>query len=322
MKKILRRLFEVISLLTLIFPLLSYSQNMKPIKIIVPFAVGGASDTYTRLISQKMSEQTGRTIIVENKTGAGGRIAFDYVAHQAPDGTMIALIDATYAMLPGLFNNLTWDINTDLVPSALITQTPFVILVRSESPYMSLKDLVSAAKSNPNQLNYGSAGVGSTNHIVTERFNASAGITLTHVPFKGMSEANFALQSGSIDLIVAALPTALSGIQSGKLRPLAVSSEKRSTLLSKVPTAEEQGIANFITSNWFGFAFPKGTPKDQIQQLNDQVNKALADTDVREKLFAQGAEIANLSVDEFARFVQEDTKRWTEITRSKQIKIN
>ena len=322
MIKISRGLVELIILLGLTYAPLSYSQNMKPLKIIVPFAVGGASDTYTRLVSQKMGEQSGRTIIVENKTGAGGRIAFDYVAHQPPDGTMIALIDATYAMLPGLFNNLTWDINTDLVPSALITQTPFVILVRSESPYMSLKDLVGAAKSNPNQLNYGSAGVGSTNHIVTERFSASAGIALTHVPFKGMSEANFSLQSGSIDLIVAALPTALSGIQSGKLRPLAVSSAKRSTLLPKVPTAEEQGISNFITSNWFGFAFPKGTPKDQIQLLHDQVNKALSDNDVREKLAAQGAEIVNFSVEEFAKFVQEDTKRWTEITRSKQIKIN
>jgi tripartite-type tricarboxylate transporter receptor subunit TctC len=300
----------------------SYSQNNKPLKIIVPFAVGGASDTYTRLVSQKVSEQTGRTIIVENKTGAGGRIAFDYVAHQPADGAMAVLIDATYAMLPGLFNNLTWDINSDLVPSAFITQTPFVILVRTESPYMSLKDLVSAAKSNPNQLNYGSAGVGSTNHIVTERFNASAGITLTHVPFKGMSEANFALQSGNIDLIVAALPTALSGIQSGKLRPLAVSSQKRSALLLKVPTAEEQGITGFITSNWFGFAFPKGTPKDQIVLLHEQVNKALSDNEVKEKLSAQGAEIINLSIDDFGKFVQDDTKRWTDITRSKQIKIN
>jgi tripartite-type tricarboxylate transporter receptor subunit TctC len=322
MKNISRKFVRLISLLVLIFSPLGYSQNIKPIKIIVPFAVGGASDTYTRLVAQKMSEQTGRTVIVENKTGAGGRIAFDYVAHQAPDGTMVVLIDATYAMLPGLFNNLTWDVNADLIPSAFITQTPFVILVRSESTYMSLKDLVSAAKTNPNQLNYGSAGVGSTNHIVTERFNASAGIALTHVPFKGMSEANFALQAGNIDLIVAALPTALSGIQSGKLRPLAVSSAKRSALLPKVPTAEEQGISNFITSNWFGFAFPKGTPKDQIQLLNDQVNKALADNDVREKLSAQGAEIVNLTTDEFAKFVQEDTKRWTEITRSKQIKIN
>lgn len=306
---------------TLMTPL-SYSQSAKPLKMIVPFAVGGASDTYTRLVIQKVSEQTGRTIVVENKTGAGGRIAFDYVAHQTPDGSMAVLIDATYAMLPGLFNNLTWDVNSDLVPSAFITQTPFVILVRSESSYMTLKDLVAAAKANPNQLNYGSAGVGSTNHIVTERFNASAGIDLTHVPFKGMSEANFALQSGNIDLIIAALPTALSGIQSGKLRPLAVSSARRAALFPKIPTAEEQGVNGFVTSNWFGFAFPKGTPRDQIQLLNDSVNKALSDNEVKEKLSAQGAEIINLSVDEFAKFVQEDTKRWTEITRSKQIKIN
>jgi tripartite-type tricarboxylate transporter receptor subunit TctC len=312
---------SVCLMIALVAPL-SHSQTNKPLKVIVPFAVGGASDTYTRLVMQKVAEQSGRTIVVENKTGAGGRIAFDYVAHQTPDGSMAVLIDATYAMLPGLFNNLTWDVSTDLVPSAFITQTPFVILVRSESSYMTLKDLVSAAKANPNQLNYGSAGVGSTNHIVTERFNASAGITLTHVPFKGMSEANFALQSGNIDLIIAALPTALSGIQSGKLRPLAVSSAKRSALFPKIPTAEEQGVNSFVTSNWFGFAFPKGTPKDQIQLLSDSVNKALADNEVKEKLSAQGAEIINLSVDEFGKFMQEDTKRWTDITRSKQIKIN
>jgi tripartite-type tricarboxylate transporter receptor subunit TctC len=296
--------------------------NTKNLRIIVPFSVGGASDTYTRLVSQKISEQSGRTIIVENKTGAGGRIAFDYVAHQAPDGTTAVLIDATYAMLPGLFNNLTWDINTDLVPSAFITQTPFVITVKADSPYKNLKELVSAAKKAPNTLNYGSAGVGSTNHIVTERFNASAGISLTHVPFKGMSDANLALQSGTIELIIAALPTALGGIQSGKLRPLAVSSAKRSPLLPNIPTVDEQGIGNFITSNWFGFAFPKGTSKEQIQSLYLDVNKALSDPGVKEKLQQQGAEILNISVEDFAKFVQEDTKRWTEIINTKQIKVN
>jgi tripartite-type tricarboxylate transporter receptor subunit TctC len=296
--------------------------NTKNLRIIVPFSVGGASDTYTRLVSQKISEQSGRTIIVENKTGAGGRIAFDYVAHQAPDGTTAVLIDATYAMLPGLFNNLTWDINTDLLPSAFITQTPFVITVKADSPYKNLKELVSAAKKAPNTLNYGSAGVGSTNHIVTERFNASAGISLTHVPFKGMSDANLALQSGTIELIIAALPTALGGIQSGKLRPLAVSSAKRSPLLPNIPTVDEQGIGNFITSNWFGFAFPKGTSKEQIQSLYLDVNKALSDPGVKEKLQQQGAEILNISVEDFAKFVQEDTKRWTEIINTKQIKVN
>jgi len=300
----------------------AYAQNSKPLRIIVPFAVGGASDTYTRLVAQKMGEQTGRTIIVENKVGAGGRIAFDYVAHQAPDGGTAVLIDATYAMLPGLFNNLTWDVNTDLIPSALITQTPIVVLVKAESPYKTLKELVTAAKNSPNSLNYGSAGVGSTNHIVTERFNASAGISLTHVPFKGMSEANLALQSGSIEIIIAALPTALGGIQSGKLRPLGVSSAKRSALLPKIPTIDEQGIPNFITSNWFGFAFPKGTSKENQQNLYNDVNKALAENDVKEKLGAQGAEIVSMSSDEFVKFVQEDTKRWTEIIRTKQIKVN
>ena len=315
----------VLFLLSSIFVASSFAQSSassKTLRIIVPFAVGGASDTYTRLVSQKMTEQSGRAVIVENKTGAGGRIAFDYVAHQPADGSTAVLIDATYAMLPGLFNNLTWDINTDLIPSAFITQTPFVVLVKADSQFKTLKELVTAAKNAPNTLNYGSAGVGSTNHIVTERFNASAGISLTHVPFKGMSEANLALQSGTIEMIIAALPTALGGIQSGKLRPLAVSSSKRSALLPKIPTVDEQGSGNFVTSNWFGFAFPKGTPKDQIQALHADVNKALSDPSVREKLQQQGAEILSISTEEFVKFVQEDTKRWTDIINAKQIKVN
>ena len=322
MKKIYANFLLIVASIFLATAFAQSPPSAKNLRIIVPFAVGGASDTYTRLVSQKITEVTGRSVIVENKTGAGGRIAFDYVAHQAPDGSTAVLIDATYAMLPGLFNNLTWDVNTDLIPSAFITQTPFVVLVKADSQFKTLKELVTAAKSAPNTLNYGSAGVGSTNHIVTERFNASAGITLTHVPFKGMSEANLALQSGTIAMSIAALPTALGGIQSGKLRPLAVSSAKRSPLLPKIPTVDEQGISNFITSNWFGFAFPKGTPKEHIQSLYADVNKAVSDPGVREKLQQQGAEIVNISTEDFVKFVQEDTKRWTEIINSKQIKVN
>ena len=291
-----------------------------PMRVIVPFAAGGASDFYTRIVAQKINEQTGRNIIVENRTGAGGRIAFEYAAHSPGDGSVIALIDATYAMLPGLFEKLPWDISTDLIPAAMITQTPFVIIVPTASKYQTLQDLIADARARPGKLNFGSAGVGSVNHIVTERFRSDARIQITNIPYRGMSEASVALQGGELDLIIAASPTALGPILGGKVRPLAVTTAKRSSALPNVPTAVEAGVAPYITTNWFGWAAPKGTPKEFIQQLRDDVVKAVNSPDVRERLAAQGAEPSNFTSEDFVKFLREDTKRWTDVIRANGIK--
>ena len=293
----------------------------KPMRIIVPFAVGGASDTYTRLVAQKITEQTGKTIVVENRTGAGGRISFDYVAHAPADGLTVALIDATYAMLPGLFPVLPWDINTDLIPVVMIAQTPFFVLVGANAKFSSLAELVAAATAMPGKLNYGSAGVGSVNHIVTERFRSTANIDITHIPYKGMSEASVALLSDNVDLIIAASPTALGQIKSGKVRPLLVTTAARSPALPDVPTVAQAGIADFVVTNWFGFAVPKGTSKEAIDTLHDDVLRAVSSPDVREKLLSQGAEVSNFSTEQFARFVAAETQLWTEVTRANGIKI-
>lgn len=298
------------------------ANQAKPMRIIVPFAVGGASDTYTRLVAQKIGEQTGKTIVVENKTGAGGRISFDYVAHAAADGSTVALIDATYAMLPGLFANLPWDINSDLIPVVMITQTPFVIMVNEASGIKTLQELVARAKAQPGKLNYGSAGVGSVNHIVTERFRKEAGIDITHVPYKGMSEASVALMSNNVDLIIAASPTALSQIKGGKIRPLAVSTVTRSQAMPTVPTVVEGGLPSFIAINWFGFAMPKGTATETMKSLYDDVTKAVASPDVQAKLLAQGAEASVFTTDQFSEFVRAETKLWTDVTHSSGIKID
>ena len=315
------RIFIAILSVLCFAPVLAQS-SVKPIRIIVPFAVGGASDTYARLAAQKITEQTGKAFVVENRTGAGGRIAFDFVAHSAPDGTTISLIDATYAMLAGLFPNLTWDINTDLVPVALIAQTPFVLVVPNNASYKTFAEFIAQARANPGKINYGSAGVGSTNHIVTERFRAAANINLTHIPFKGMSEASVALLSGSADLVIAASPTALGQIKGGKVRPLLVTTSARSPTLPEVPTAVEVGMTDFVVTNWFGFAVPKGTPKDLINTLHDEVMRAVAAPDVKEKLLLQGAESFNYSTEQFAQFVQNETARWTKVTKENSIKID
>ncbi len=292
----------------------------RPLRILVPFSAGGASDTYTRIAALKIAEQTGKSFVVENRTGAGGRIAWEAAAKSAPDGATAALIDATYPMLPGLFEKLPWDVASDLVPAAMIVQAPFVVVVGAGSKLESLAALIVEARARPGKLNFGSAGIGSVNHVVSELFKVNARVDLTHIPYKGMSDASVALQAGQIDLIIAASPTALGPIKGGKARGLAVSTAQRSAAFPGVPTALEQGV-DYVVTNWFGFAFPKGTPKEAIKALRDDVVRALAAPEVREKLAAQGAEPSNFTPEEFARFLKEDTRRWTELIRASGIKV-
>jgi tripartite-type tricarboxylate transporter receptor subunit TctC len=287
----------------------------------VPFAVGGASDIYTRLVAQKVTEQTGHNIIVENKVGAGGRIAFEYVAHSINDGSIIGLIDATYAMLPGLFNNLGWDPNSDIVPIALLVQTPYIVVVNSDSKINSISQLISLAKNEPGKINFGSAGIGSTNEIIVEKFKIDTKISLTHIPFKGMSEAALALQSGNIDFLMPASPTALGQIKGGKIKPIAVTTIKRSPTLPNTPTMIEAGVPNYVATNWFGFAAPKGTSREIVNSLYEDVTRALASNELREKFLLQGAEVSNMTSDEFAKFIREDTKRWTDVIKSSNIHV-
>jgi tripartite-type tricarboxylate transporter receptor subunit TctC len=293
----------------------------RPLRVLVPFSAGGASDTYSRLAALKITEQTGRTIVVENRTGAGGRISWEAVARSAPDGTTAGLIDATYAMLPGLFDKLPWDVASDLVPAAMVCQTPFVITVSAQSKLTTLAELIAEARARPGKLNFGSSGIGGVNHVVSELFLHDAHVSLTHIPYKGMGDAVVALQAGQIDLIVTASPTALGPVKGGKARALAVSTAQRSAAFPGVPTAAESGVPDYVVTNWFGFAFPKGTPRETVDALQRDVQRAISSPDVREKLAAQGAEPSSFTPEEFSRFLKEDTRRWTALIRSSGIKV-
>ena len=298
----------------------SQAQTARPIRILVPFAPGGASDTYARIAAQKITEQTGKAFVVENKTGAGGRICWEAGAKSAPDGTTAVMIDATYAMLPGLFDKLPWDVSGDLVPAAIIAHTPFVIVASPESKLKTLQALVDEARQRPGKLNFGSAGVGSVNHVVTALFLHDAGIQVTHIPFKGMSDASVALQGGQVDMMITASPTALGPVRGGKALPLAVSTAERSPAFPDVPTASEAGV-RYVVTNWFGFAVPKGTPKAAIETLRNDVVRAMATPEVRAKLAAQGAEPSTFTPGEFAAFLKDETVRWTGVIKSAGIKL-
>ncbi len=314
----MRRL--ILAAVLAVFSLASHAQTARPIRIIVPFAAGGASDTYSRIAALKINEQTGKSFVVENRTGAGGRIAWETAAKSAPDGGTIVLIDATYPMLPGLFPKLPWDVSSDLVPAAMIAQTPFVIVVSTNSKLKSLKDLIEDARVRPGRLNYGSSGVGGVNHVVTALFLHDAKINVTHIPFKGMSDASVALQGGQVDMMIAASPTALGSIKGGKAKALAVSTAQRSPALPDVPTSAESGV-DYVVTNWFGFAVPKGTSPQFIRTLRDDVVRATSAPDVRAKLAAQGAEPSSFTPEEFQQFLKEDTRRWGEVIRENGIKV-
>ncbi len=292
----------------------------KPVKIIVPFAVGGTGDIVARIITLTMGKDTGAAFIVENRTGAGGRIGYEAGARSPGDGYTFVATDATYTMLPGLYGKLNWDQASDLVPVTISAQAPFVVIVGPDVKVKTLPDLLVYAKANPGKITYGSAGIGSVNHIVTELFKREAGVDITHVPYKGMGEAMTGLLSGTVDLIITALPTAIPHIKSGKAVPLAVTSTKRSSALPDVPTVAEGGVPRYVAGNWFGLTAPKGTPKEAIDYIHREVVKALASPEVKERLAAQGAEPSGISPQEMCKLLVDDTRRWTSVIQSAGIK--
>lgn len=307
--------------LTAIATVSSAQYPAKPIRIIVPFATGGTADIVARIISQKFFEQTGKSFVVENRTGASGRIGYEAAARSAGDGYTLVATDATYTMLPSLYGNLPWDAENDLIPVTISAQAPFVIIVGPNAKAATLGEFLAQAKANPGKINYGSAGIGSANHVVTEMFKREARVNLTHVPYKGMGDALIGVLTGSVEVLITAMPTAIGHIKNGKVVPLAVTSAKRSTAIPNVPSATEAGVP-FVASNWFGLTAPKGTPKDIVDYLHSGVVKALASPDVKERFAAQGAEPSGISPDEFGKILRDDAKRWGDVIRAAGIKAD
>ena len=291
----------------------------KPIRIVVPFVAGGVSDNVARQVSQKISEQTGKVFVVENRGGAGGRIGYEAGAKAAPDGYTIVATDATYTMLPGIFAKLNWE-HSDLTPVTLIAQMPFVIAANSGGKIKSLADLVAQAKANPGKINYGSSGNGGVNHLVTELFSRSAGISMQQVPYKGMGDAVIGLMGNQVDLLVTAMPTGLPHVTSGKMTALAVSSAKRALAAPQIPTALELGVP-FVSNNWVGFTIPKGAPREAYEWLQKSVGAAMATPDLTRRINAMGAEPNVLIGDEYGKMIQGETARWTEVIKAAGIKV-
>ena len=290
----------------------------RPIRLVVPFVPGGVSDVVARQLAQRITEQTGKPIVIENRAGAGGRIGYEHAAKAAPDGYTVMITDATYTMLPGTYGKLNWE-HTDLTGVLLVAQMPFVLAIRSGFEHATLEQFVRAAKANPARFSYGSSGNGAVNHLVTELFTRSAGISLQHVPYKGMGDVVLGLLSSQVDLMVTAMPTAMPHFKSGKMTALAVSSERRSAAAPNVPTAKEQGV-DFVTNNWVGLTLPKGSPPAAYQWLQRASLSAIETPELRDRFAGMGAEINIIEGDRFDQMIRSETQRWSEVIRAAGIR--
>jgi len=282
----------------------------KPVKIVVPYPPGGAVDLVARKVADKLSDQLHQPFVVENKAGAGGLIGAQAVARSAPDGYTFMANDMSYSMLPYVFKSLPFDHERDLVPVATTMFAPYAIAVKADGPFKSLKDLLDAARAQPGKLTYGSGGPGSAPHFATESFALASNVRLTHIPYKGASEAMTGLISGQIDMLIASTASLMGQHRGGKARMIAVSGTKRLAALPEVPTFAEAGLNGYSILNFNGLWAPKGTPPEVVAKLGAEVAKAVASPDVKAFFETQGGFPGGTRDEEFARLVRDTTKSW------------
>ena len=294
----------------------------KPVKILVGFAPGGAMDIVARTVGQKISAGLGQPVVVENKPGAASNIAIRQLIESAPDGYTVMLVANGLTANPFLYTQQPFDPNVDVVPITLVARLPVVVAVGSASGLTTLAGLVAASKAKPGSVSYGSPGSGSTPHLAVESFARAAGISLTHVPYKGGAPAITDVLGGQLPMVAVNAVEVLPHVKAGKLRVLAALSAERVATLPEAPTIAESGFPGFEASVWHAFIAPKGTPTAAIERLKAEVHKALADPEVKERLAGLGAVASPTSPQELAALVRSEHERYGKLIREAHIKAN
>jgi len=294
----------------------------KAITLVIPFAAGGSNDIVGRAIGKKLTEVWGQPVVVENRSGAGGLIGSADVAAAAPDGYTLLLISSTFTINPAIRKRMPFDTTKDFTPVAFIAHSPLLFVASKDLPVKSAKDLLALARSKPGQITYASAGPGSINQIAAELIALSAGIKLTHVPYRGGAPALNDLIGGHVDVYVSSLPQVLQLAQNGQARALAVTSVKRTALLPDVPTLDEAGISGFDLSSWWGIVGPAGMPADVVNALNSEIGKMLNSPELSTFLSNEGAETEAMTPRQFGDLMRLETERWTKVAREANISID
>lgn len=286
---------------------LAQSYPAKPVRMILGFSTGGSTDTGSRLLAQSLTQQFGQTVVVENRTGAGGAIANEMVAKAAPDGYTLLMLSASATILPAL-RKLSYDVVRDYAPVSLVADGPLVLVVHASVPARNVRELIALARAKPGVLTYGSNGRGSTAHMSGELFNSLAGIKLLHVPYKGSAEAATATAAGEIDINFPSIPPSMALISTGRLRALAVTSARRASLIPNVPTISESGLPGYEYGTWFGVVAPARTPAEIVARLHGAIASALQSADLRDAFTKQGLEPQTTTPEAFAAYIRREVE--------------
>ena len=292
----------------------------KPIKMVVGYAPGGGSDIMGRLIAQQMGEALGQQIVVENRAGAAQNIAAEYVAKSPNDGYTLFLSSAALGINISLYSKLNYDPVKDFVPIAVFATSPNLLLVHPSFPGKNLKEFIAVAKKNPGKLNFSSSGSGSSQHLSGEMLKIEIGVDMTHIPYKGSAPSMTALASGEVDFSFNNIPSAQPLLTPGRVRALAITSEKRSPLLPDLPTMTQSGLPGFVTATWYGVLAPAGTPVEIVNALNAVVVKAVQKEDFRARLAQTGADPLAESPDYFRKLPTEEITRWSKVVKASKAK--
>ncbi len=293
----------------------------RPIRAIVPFAPGGTTDAIARIVLQKAGELLGQPIPVENRAGAGGNVGADAVAKSAADGHTLAVVGNSFTVNPELYKAMPYR-QADLVPVVLLAQVPFVMVARKDAPFRTLAEMVQHARANPGKVTYASGGNGTIGHLGAHWLADLAKVQMQHVPYKGGSAAMNDLLGGQVDVFFDTLITSTPHLATGRIRPMFVTTEARHATYPDVPTATEVGFPDLSFSAWVGIVVPAGTSAESLARLNTEVNKALADPDIRQKLGALGAIATGGSIQAAQQFMARETERWAGVVRSSGAKVD
>ena len=294
----------------------------RPLRLIVPFATGGGTDLVGRLVGQKLSDRLGQPVVVDNRAGAGGNIGTEAVARAAPDGYTLLLAYASHASNVSLYARLPFDPVADFAPIGMIATLPNLLVVHPDLPVRSVADLIALARAKPGQLNFGSGGVGTPNHLSGEMFKAAARIDVRHVPYKGIGPSNLAQIAGEVQFSVPGLFTVLQAVRAGRIRAIAVTSLRRSEVAPDVPTLAESGLPDFEAISWYGLLAPARTPPALISRLNLALNDIVNEPAMRQSLLAMGNEPETGTPAQFSQRISADIARWSNVIRAAGIRVD
>ncbi len=292
----------------------------KPIRMVVGYAPGGGSDIMGRLIAQQITDALGQQVIVENRAGAAQNVAAEYVAKAPNDGYTLFLSSAALGINVSLYPKLNYDPVKDFAPVAVFATSPNLLLVHPSFPARNVREFIAVAKKNPGKLNFSSSGSGSTQHLSGEMLKLQIGVDITHIPYKGSAPSMTALASGEVDFSFNNIPAAQPLMTPGRIRALAITSEKRSPLLPELPTMIEGGLPGFVTQTWYGVLAPAGTPGDVINTLNAVIVKAIQKENFRARIAQTGADTITETPEYFRRMLKEEIERWAKVVRESKAK--